>query len=99
MVAHATLFEKSAQERFAEFHAANPHVLDELERITAELVAKGHTRFGIKMVWEVVRWRRLLTTDGDDFKLNNNFHSRYVRLIVERHPEWRDVFELRELKS
>lgn len=36
---------------------------------------------------------------GETFKANNNFRSRYVRLIIRDHPELEDFFELRELKS
>ena len=38
-------------------------------------------------------------THGDQFKLNNSYRSRYTRLLLDRHPEWTDVFQTRELKA
>ena len=34
-----------------------------------------------------------------DYKLNDHYRSRYVRLIIEKHPELEGFFELRELKA
>ena len=87
----------SIQDRFESFHDLNPWVLDALEQLTADYVVRGRRRLGIKMLVEVLRWQYGRATTGDDFKLNNNYSSRYVRLIQERHPEWSDVFQTREL--
>jgi hypothetical protein len=40
-----------------------------------------------------------MKTVGDDFKLNNNYHSRYARLIMEREPGLDGFFETRGLRS
>lgn len=87
----------SIQERFESFHELNSWVLDALEDLTADYVARGRKRLGIKMLVEVLRWQYGRSTTGDEFKLNNNYSSRYVRLIQERHPEWAAVFHTREL--
>jgi hypothetical protein len=87
------------QQRFEAFHLANPWVLAELERMTAELAAAGRTRIGVKMLFEVIRWQHDRSTSGSEFKLNNNYTARYVRLMLGRHPEWAHMFELRELKA
>lgn len=88
--------------RFLEFHSHNPHVYEELVRLVREAKDHGHRRVGIKMVWEVVRWNLTIRTnvaDEEDFKLNNNYHSRYARLIMVQEPDLHGVFELRQLKS
>jgi hypothetical protein len=64
-----------------------------------ELVAAGRKRLSIKMLFEVLRWEHLLTTTDPDFKMNNNYHSRYARLLMDRNPTLRGVFETRELHS
>jgi len=52
------------------------------------------------MLWEVLRWNRFLATaDPEAWKLNNNYHSRYARLLMTNNPELAGVFELRELKE
>lgn len=87
------------QERFEDFHRLNPSVLTKLEALTTQWLAAGGTRIGIGMLTEVLRWQYGLQTRGDDFKLNNAYRSRYVRLMLQRHPEWEGVFQLRELHT
>lgn len=87
------------QERFEEFHRLNPWVLRALERMTADYLERGHRRVGIGMLTEVLRWQYGRATTGDEFRLNNNYRSRYTRLIVARHPEWEPVFSTRQLQS
>lgn len=91
----------SIQERFDLFHAANPWVLDALERLTADYLASGQQRLGIRMLWEVLRWRYNRETQDptSSFKVNDHMHSRYVRLLIERHPEWASAFHTRELRA
>lgn len=86
------------QEQFETFHANNPWVLDALEDLTREWLKNGRERLGIGMIWEVIRYQygRTYTTD---FKANNNHRSRYVRLMIKRHPEWEDVFATRALTA
>jgi len=86
------------QDSFERFHEANPWVLDALEHLTYEYLRAGRRRLGIGMLWEVVRFHYGRTT-ATDFKANNNFRSRYVRLMLERHPEWAEVFSTRELRA
>lgn len=89
------------RERFEAFHQRNPRVLTELERMTALMVRRGRKRIGIKMLFEVLRWNYYLTTDDPDseYRLNNNYTAYYARLIIARHPEWGDVFVLRETRG
>lgn len=87
------------QERFLSFHSHNQWVLTALERLTSDYLSRGRSRLGVKMLVEVLRWQYGRSTIGDEFKLNNNLSSRYVRLMIERHPEWVGVFQTRELKA
>ncbi|GAA0694942.1 hypothetical protein GCM10010193_57050 [Kitasatospora atroaurantiaca] len=89
----------SIQQQFEAFHGLNPWVLDALEALTADCVNNGFAHVGIGMLFELLRWRYGLHTHGDPFKLNNNFRSRYARLLIERHPEWISVFEVRALRA
>lgn len=97
--ARAAPDEYTLQTRFAAFHRDNPHVYTILVRLAREALAKGKRRIGIKMLFEVARWEVFLSTTADDFKLNNNYHSRYARLIMEREPGMAGVFEVRALKA
>ena len=89
----------TVQERFELFHKANPHVVVALEQLTRQYLASGRQRIGIAVLFERLRWEYDLRTSGDAFKLNNDFRSRYVRLIQDRRPEWAEVFRTRELRT
>lgn len=89
--------ERTIREAFLRFHRENPHVYTELVKLARRAHQAGNRRIGIKMLFEVLRWRHALRTGGDDFKLNNNYHSYYSRLIMAREDDLRGVFELRRL--
>jgi hypothetical protein len=100
-----TLFDAQPQrpltlrEQFIVFHLNNPHVYKELESLAQAMVNRGRTRLSIKMLFEVLRWNYYLRTDDPDseFVLNNNHTAYYSRLLMDQHPEWGNLFQLREV--
>ena len=86
---------------FLAFHKANPWVYAALVSLARDLLARGRRRQGIGMLFEVLRWQWYRTTadPSSDFKLNNNYRSRYARLIMEREEDLAGVFETRILTS
>ena len=99
MVAPAYVKGATIQEQFLAFHAANPHVYAELRRMAINLKRQGTLRYGIGGLFEVLRWRYAMQTTGSAFKLNNNWRSRFARLLMDNEPELADFFETRELQS
>jgi len=104
MTTQLPLFEEPTskiQRSFLKFHGENPNVYDELVRLARAAVCKGKRKVGIKMLWEVLRWNVWLETtdDGSEFKLCNNYPSRYARLIMKQEKDLAGVFDLRELRS
>lgn len=92
-------FTRSINAVFKRFHAANPQVYDKLVEL-AELAQRSGRFVGIKMLWEVMRWDLTIKTDaGEDFKLNNNYTSRYVRLIQQQRPDLAEMFHTRTLRA
>lgn len=88
------------QAAFEEFHAANPHVYDELVALARQARSRGHQKIGIELLFAVCRWERMMrTTSGDGFKLNDHFTSRYARLIMAREDDLAGLFETRELRA
>lgn len=89
------------QARFDSFHASNGWVADALEALVKDQLAHGRKRVGVKNLVEVIRWNysRATSTQGSSFRLNNTYTSRYARLLIDRHPEWADVLETRELRA
>lgn len=88
-------------EQFMAFHRANPWVYEALVDLARDLVRRGRKKVGIGMLFEVLRWhyQRATADAASDFRLNNNYRSRYARLIAMREPDLRRVFETRRLRS
>lgn len=93
------LYGSALDSAFVDFHRANPHVYDALVRLTRQAVSAGRTKVGIGMLFEVLRWEQFLVTSDPDFKLNNNYRSRYARLIMEQEPDLAGIFEVRSLRA
>lgn len=90
----------SIEVQFLAFHAMNPWVYERLIAMTRDLKDRGHTRIGMAMLFEVLRWQAAMSTvHADDFKLNNNFRSRYARKIMADHPDLDGIFETRTLTA
>jgi hypothetical protein len=89
----------TADRAFLKFHRENPKVYETLVRLSRKAKRQGRDRIGIKMLWEVARWEIFLRTTGDEYKLNNNYHSRYARLIMRKEPDLRGIFAVRQLKG
>ena len=85
--------------QFGAFHALNPWVYEHLVRMTYDLKARGNNRVGMGMLFEVLRWQAAMSTTGIDFKLNNNFRSRYARLIMANHEQLNGIYETRTLRE
>ena len=110
MTATATLFDpepfapiavdRSAtiDEQFQAFHEANRWVYDALVQLARQRVEAGR-KVGIKALVERLRWDWELATTGDTWKLNNNFTSRYARLMMSREADLVGLFETRELRA
>jgi hypothetical protein len=91
-----------AERSFREWHDTNPHIYERLVYHARRLKAAGQTRAGVALIFEVVRYEhmtRVHKPEGEEFKLNNNYRSRYARLIMEREADLGGFFEVRELKS
>jgi len=88
-------------DRFAAFHAENPAVYDELVALARRAADRGHKRMGIDMLFNVIRWNRMLATtdDGTGFKLNDHYRSHYSRLIMQQEPDLAGMFETRKLTA
>jgi hypothetical protein len=87
------------EEQFRRFHEANPHVARILAQMALDLKRRGREHFGMKALFEALRYYSALQTEGDEWKLNNNHTSFYARLLMDRHPELEDFFEIRERRG
>ncbi len=64
------------------------------------LRARGWRHFGIRPLWEAVRYDRAIVVGPDHgFKLNDHHHSRLARVLMAREPELVGFFVVRDLRS
>jgi len=87
--------------RFAEFDAANPDVWDEFVRLATRAINAGRARYSADAIVHLIRWERNVVrkTDGSEFKINDQYTSRYVRKWQAAFPLWAGFFETRTLRS
>lgn len=91
--------EATIQERFEAFHRANPQVYAALRGLALQMLGNGVRQYGIKGLFEILRWQFALQTKGEPFKLCNDYTSRYARLLVNLNPELDGFFEFRSLRE
>lgn len=81
--------------RFWEYHRANPQVYELFKRFTFEKINRGAQHLGASAVAERIRWETSLNTEGDEFKINNNYRAYYARLFMRDFPEHEGFFRVR----
>jgi len=96
-----TLFDPTIEQRFQDFHSANPHVFERIIELLSQVRARGKYRVGMKMIFEVLRWEYFLRTDRPEgeFLLNNDFSSRYSRMVASTRPDLGALLEVRKLRA
>jgi hypothetical protein len=85
--------------KFWKFHCNNPQVYAALRHFSLQMKKAGRRKYGMKAIAERVRFHFDLTTDDAQFKFNNNYTSRYARLLMKQVPELQGFFDMRELKT
>lgn len=94
---------RSIEERFEDFHRANPSVYLGLVRLARQVHARGFETYAIDALFHVLRWETVVgnanPTREDPFKLNDHFTSRYARLIMDLNPDLRGFFRTRDLRT
>lgn len=86
-------------ERFNEFNANHPHIFNLFCTFALQVKARGK-KIGAKAIAERIRWEIYFELPKlEEYKINNNYISRYARLAVKKYPELITVFNFRSLKS
>lgn len=90
-------FPERLEAAFLRFHEDNPAVYDFLVAAVRRWKRGGHAHGSIRMFWELARFEFCQTVNSESkFRLNNNHHAFYSRLIMEREPDLAGFFETRE---
>lgn len=85
--------------KFEDFHRDNPLVYDLFKRFALRAIRSGYEHFSAKTIIERIRWETNIETSDPDFKINNNYTSRYSRLFQKDFPRYSGFFRDRELVS
>jgi hypothetical protein len=89
------------QASFEAFHQANPHVYRLIKKQIIRAIKKGKTKISIRHIASYLVWEMYIETtdENHDFKLNNNYTSRYSRLFAEEFPKHAGLFNYRSLRT
>lgn len=91
--------ESAIDAAFREFDAQHPEVFDLFADYARRAKQAGHDHYSADAILHRIRWFHHIDRGNREFKLNNNFTSRYARKLIEHDPEFAGFFELRVLKS
>ena len=91
------------QSRFEAFDKANPRIYEYVKRFALEAKHSGRPHFGIAAIIERARWELAIsvvkTSFDDDWKINNDYRSRYARRLMSEVPELAGFFRVRDLRT
>lgn len=91
---------KTIDERFFNYHEKNPHIFRLFEKFAREIKRSGFKRYSMRTIMHRVRWHIDVDTIRDNqFKMNNNYSSRYARLLVRLNREFEGFFHTRKLRT
>lgn len=85
---------KDLSANFWAFHERNPHVYAKLVEIAHFVQSKGRASWGIAAIFERLRWVSEFETEGDLYKLNNDYRAFYSRMLM-REPDLSGFFRVR----
>ncbi len=78
-----------------EFHRRNPGVYRAFKRLSFKAFCAGRRTLSASLITEVIRWETYLKTEGDEYKINNNFRAFYVRKFKKDYPRVGACFRTR----
>ena len=82
-----------------QWHKRNPHVYELFKRFSMQAINRGHRNLSAWLIVNRIRWETSIETEGDDFKISNDFIAYYSRLFMHDHPQYKGFFRTKALKS
>lgn len=86
-------------ERCETFIAANPSVWRTFVELCLDMKRRGLHQWSSKAAFEVMRYMATVQSVGEDYKLPNDYTSRFSRRAMEEVPELEGFFETRSLRG
>ena len=88
---------KSLQ-RFKQWNVDNPEIFKRFKAAAVRMKKTGRKHYSGYPIFYHMRYEYDLVTKGDPFKINNNYLSMLIRLLIYHLPEFDGWFELREIR-
>lgn len=91
---------RTIDQRFADFHAANPSIYRKLVNLARDVKGAGRDHCSIDFLMHRLRWYYHIELKAPEaFKINNSYSSRYARMVMQTEPDLCDFFEIRKLRA
>lgn len=87
------------KKRWWRWHQQNPDVYKMFERFTFEAINAGHSRLSAWLIVNRIRWETTVVTQGEDFRISNDFIAWYARLFMHLHPQFSGFFQTKRMKG
>ena len=81
-----------------DFDRQNPDFYKILNRLVADAKKAGINKYGIKGLFEVMRWHYQIEKRNGDFKVNNNYAPYFARKLMAQFDGLDGFFDIRETK-
>jgi hypothetical protein len=89
----------STKERWWGWHKENPHVYQMFSSFTKTAIDAGLPHSSAWLIVNRIRWETAIETQGDTFKISNDFIAYYARLFMVYNPEHDGFFRTKKLKD
>lgn len=84
--------------KFMLYNHDNPHIFTEFERYAREI--KAHCdKCSAWLIINRIRWDHSIKTNGNKFKISNDFIALFARKLIMERPEFEGFFTLRPMKE
>ena len=85
--------------KFRKFHFANPHIYQTFSIYSWDAAKAGHKVFSHWLIMNRIRWDSLIQTDGEKYKIPNEYIAFYARMFMIRYPQLGAFFKIKRMKG
>ena len=89
------------EERFWQYHQANPGIYNLFVHYALEAQASGHAKYSVWALANRVRWHVDIEVNDPNtaFKISNDYLAYYARLIMLEQPALADFFDTKPMQT
>ncbi len=81
-----------------DFDIENPSFYNLFKNKVNEAKKSGVKKYGVKGVFELLRWHYQVERRRDNFKVNNTYAPYFARKVMSEYPWLEEFFDIRETK-